>query len=191
MRVMAVLGSPQKNGNSSLLAKAFLEKAEKAGAKVKSFHLEKMSYKGCKACGACKSKSEKCVIKDDLTETLEEMHKSDIIVMATPNYFYDVTGQFKLFIDRTFSHLTPQFMTGPDKCRLPKGKKVIFIFTQGASEEVFKEIPEKYSQLANLFEYEEFHIVRGCELMESGEVKKRPELFAQIEKLADNLLKKD
>jgi multimeric flavodoxin WrbA len=185
---MAILGSPQKKGNSSLLAKVFLDKAERAGAKVRIFHLEKMSYKGCKGCGACKKKSDKCVIKDDLAETLEEMHKSDIILMASPNYFSDISGQLKLFIDRTFSLLTPQFMSGPERSRLPKGKKLVFILTQGASEEAFKEIPEKYSQITSYFGYEEFHTIRGCNLMESGEVKNRPELIAKTEELADKLL---
>lgn len=187
MKVMAVLGSPQKNGNSSILAQKFLEKAAAAGAETRSFFLEGMKYKGCKGCGACKSSSDKCVINDDLTEVLAEMHKSDVIIYASSNYFADITGQLKLFIDRTFSLLTPQFMTGPRKSRMPEGKKLVFIFSQGAPDQVFADVPAKFAQFREYFEFAEYHSIHAGNLFESGVVKNRPELLLQVEKLAEKL----
>ncbi|MBU1105079.1 MAG: flavodoxin family protein [Candidatus Riflebacteria bacterium] len=189
MKVMAVLGSPIKDGNSGILAQKFLDKAVAAGAATSSFFLEGMNYKGCKACGGCKSGSDKCVIKDDLAEVLDEMHKSDIIVYATPNYFGDVSGQFKLFLDRTFSLLTPSFMSGPKKSRLAMGKKLVFILSQGAPEQAFTDILTRYAHLRDYFEFAEFHPIHAGNLMENGAVKNRPELLAKVEKLAEQLTK--
>ena len=188
MKVMAVLGSPKKNGNSGILAQKFLDKAAASGAETHSYFLEGMKYKGCKACGGCKSGSDKCVIKDDLAEVLDEMLKSDIIVYASPNYFGDVSGQFKLFLDRTFSLLTPEFMAGPKKSRLAQGKKLVFILSQGAPEQAFTDILAKYASLREYFEFAEFHTIHAGNLMESGAVKNRPELLLQAENLAAQLM---
>lgn len=190
MKVMAVLGSPKQNGNSAMLAQKFLEKASASGAETRSFFLEGMNYKGCKACGACKSGSDKCVIADDLTEVFAEMHKSDIIVYASPNYFGDVSGQFKLFLDRTFSLLNPTFITGPQKSRLAAGKKVVFIFTQGAAEGEYAEVPAKYGSLREYFEFAEFHTIHVGNLIGNASVKDRPELLLKAEKLAEQLMKR-
>lgn len=188
MKVMAVLGSPRKRGNSSLLAARFLEKAAIKGAQTVSFFLEEMTYKGCKACGACKKVSDRCVIKDDVTAVLEEMYLADIIVFAMPNYFADLSGQFKLFLDRTYSLLAPEFLSGENKSRLPAGKHMVFIFTQGAPETAFKEIPEKYSHLKSYFGLAGFHIVRGCSLYDCGEIEGHPELLKKIDSLATQLV---
>lgn len=187
MKVMAVLGSPHKNGNSSMLAQRFLEKAEAAGAETRSFYLEGMRYKGCKACGACKASSDVCVINDDLTEVLAEMHTSDVIIYASSNFFADVTGQLKLFMDRTYSLLTPQFMSGNNKSRLSQGKKLVFIFTQGAPGSMFADVPVKYGHLRDYFEFAEYHSIHAGDLFESGEVKNHPELLLQVDKLAEKL----
>jgi len=188
MKVLAVLGSPKKNGNSAILTEKFLAKAVSLGAETSSYFLEGMKYKGCKACGKCKTGSEKCVIKDDLAPLLDEMHQADVVVYATANYFSDVTGQFKLFLDRTYSLLTPEFMTGPKTCRLPEGKRIVFVLTQGAPESAFTDIPEKYNQLSKYFGFSEFHSIRGCDLFESGEAAQRADLISQVEKLAERLL---
>lgn len=188
MKVLAIMGSPKEDGNSSTLAKSFLSKASSLGAETKSYFLENMKYKGCNACGACKTKLKKCIIQDDLTEVLDEMYKADIIIYSSPNYFYDVSGQFKLFFDRQYSLLTPQFKTGPQRCRLAAGKKAVFIFTQAAPENCFENIPTKYSEMNEIFGFSEFHFVRGCNLLTSGAIKDRPELIQQVETLASQLV---
>lgn len=189
MKIMAVLGSPRRLGNSSTLATRFLARAAALGAETRSFFLEEMKYKGCKACGACKKGSDRCVIKDDVSEVLEEMFTADIIVFAMPNYFADISGQFKLFLDRTYSLLAPDFLTSDSKSRLPAGKHLVFIFTQGAPESAFKSIPEKYAHLKSYYNLAGFHVIRGCNLYDCGEVEGHPELLRQIDSLAEQLLK--
>lgn len=106
-----------------------------------------------------------------------------------PNYFADLSGQFKLFLDRTYSLLAPDFLTSDSKSRLPAGKHLVFIFTQGAPESAFKSIPEKYAHLKSYYNLAGFHVIRGCNLYDCGEVEGHPELLRQIDSLAEQLLK--
>ncbi len=190
MKAIAILGSPRKNGNSAFLADKFLSRAKARGAQVSSFFLEGMNYKGCKACGACKKDSERCVINDDLSPIFEQIHQADVIVYAAPNYFADVSGQFKLFLDRTYSLLTPQFMSGENRSRLAPGKHLVFILTQGAPEDAFKQIPEKYAHLKDYFNFAGFHTVHGGNLFAPGDAGNRADLIDKIEKLAETLFEK-
>lgn len=188
MKVVAILGSPRKNGNSSFLSATFLDRAREKGAVGSSFFLEGMNYKGCKACGACKKDHDKCVIKDDLAPLLDEMREADVIIYAAPNYFADVSGQFKLFLDRTYSLLTPEFMSGQNRSRLAAGKHLVFILTQGAPEEAFKQIPEKYAHLQEYFNFAGYHVIHGGNLFAPDDAKSRPELIAKVQELADTLI---
>lgn len=189
MKVMAVLGSPRRLGNSSVLANRFLEKAAEKGAQTKSFFLREMTYKGCKACGACKKVSEKCVLKDDVSEVLDEMYQADVIVFAMPTYFADLSGQFKLFLDRTYSLLVPEFLSSEKKSRLPAGKHLVFILTQGSPANMYKEITDKYSHLKSYYGLAGYHVVRGCDLYDCDEVSGRPELLKEIDSLVATLIK--
>ncbi len=188
MKVMAVLGSPRRQGNSSTLAARFLGQAAKKGAETVSYFLEEMKYKGCKACGACKKVSDRCVIQDDLAGVLEEMKSADIIIFAVPNYFGDFSGQFKLFLDRTYSLLNPEFLNNGSKSRLPAGKHLVLIFTQGAPESAFKAVPEKYRMLKDYFQFASYDVIRGCNLAGPEETESYPGLLRQVDNLAASLL---
>ena len=92
MKITCVLGSPRPNGNGEVLAKRFGDTAEKLGAQVQTYVLNELNYRGCQACMACKTKSDKCVLQDDLTPVLESVREGDVLVMATPVYLWDVTS---------------------------------------------------------------------------------------------------
>jgi multimeric flavodoxin WrbA len=135
MKITCILGSPRTNGNSAAIADKFCKTAELKAAEVTRFELNKMNYRGCQGCMACKSKYDKCVLKDDLGEVLDSVRNSDITVLASPVYFGDFTSQAKGFIDRTYSNLKPTFYTDPENAsRLNKGSKLIVILAQGAPE---------------------------------------------------------
>jgi multimeric flavodoxin WrbA len=78
----------------------------------------------------CKTKLDRCVLKDDLSEVLDAVRETDILVMATPVYYGEVSSQLKGFIDRTFSFLVPDYTTNPNPSRLQSNKKLVFIQTQ-------------------------------------------------------------
>ncbi|MFQ3573401.1 MAG: flavodoxin family protein, partial [Thermodesulfovibrionales bacterium] len=142
MKVLCLLGSPRTKGNSAWMAAQLLNRLKgKKGVKVKTYFLNKLKYKGCIACYACKTKSENCALKDDLTPVLNDVKECDVLIMSTPTYYGEVSSQLKAFIDRTFSFLNPDYVTNPKKSRLDEGKKLVFIIAQGhPDEEFFKDV---------------------------------------------------
>lgn len=99
-KVLVLAGSFRKGGNSDLLCDQFMLGAEEAGNNVEKIYINDKKIGYCRGCGACDN-SKKCVQKDDMTEILSKMIVADVIVMATPVYFYTMNGQLKTLIDRT------------------------------------------------------------------------------------------
>jgi multimeric flavodoxin WrbA len=105
-KILIVSGSPVRNGNTALLVKWFTEGARAKGALVKVVEAAFLKYKsnGCTSCRQCqKIPGYECVINDEAKPVLSQMAKVDVIVMATPLYFYASSAQLKLVMDRMFS----------------------------------------------------------------------------------------
>jgi len=106
------------------------------------------------------------MVKDDLEAVLTEIEATDILVISTPVYVWDIPGQLKCFIDRLFSFLKPDFHNVDRPSRLSEGKKVVFIQTQGASEEKFQNIYEKYETLlGGMLGFSEVYTIRQTDLV--------------------------
>jgi multimeric flavodoxin WrbA len=102
--VMIVVGSPRKRGNSSTLAKQVSSGAKDAGATVELFNLHDMNIKPCSACDGCRKKrATGCVIRDDMQKLYSKMRAADAIVIASPIYWFTVSAQTKLFMDRWYA----------------------------------------------------------------------------------------
>ena len=125
MKIVAVLGSPRPQGNSSTLARAFLKAAGERGAEITEYLLNQMDFQGCQGCGSCKTKSQTCILEDDLTPVLQAVRDADLLVLASPVYFGDLSGQLKCFFDRTYSYFNPDFSS-----RMPPGKTAVMVLTQ-------------------------------------------------------------
>lgn len=109
--VLIISASPRKGGNSDILCDRFMEGASESGHKVEKIFLASKNIGYCRGCGVCNT-THKCVQKDDMAEILDKMVKADVIVLATPVYFYTMDGQMKTFIDRTVPRYTE--ITGKD-----------------------------------------------------------------------------
>lgn len=99
-KVLVISSSFRKNGNSDVLADSFIRGASEVGHDVKKVQLLDKKIEFCKGCLVCQKKMP-CVIHDDVQKIIDEMKKSDVIVFATPIYFYEMSGQMKTLIDRT------------------------------------------------------------------------------------------
>lgn len=99
MKVLAICASPRKGGNSDVLCAQFLKGAAENGNEVKKINLAGMNISPCVACYGC-TKSHQCVKKDDMAQIQQELIDADIIVLATPVYFYSMDAQMKIMIDR-------------------------------------------------------------------------------------------
>ena len=105
-KVLVLSASPRKGGNSDLLCDQFMLGAKEAGNQVEKIFLRDKKINYCLGCGACQGNGGKCVQNDDMAEVLDKMIAADVIVMATPVYFYTMNGQMKTLIDRTCSRYT-------------------------------------------------------------------------------------
>jgi multimeric flavodoxin WrbA len=185
MKVSAILGSPRKSGVTATLAKAFLDAMKESGAETKQFFLNNMKYTGCQGCQACKNGSEFCVLKDDLTPALSSLQESDVLVFATPVYYWDVTGQFKLFFDRTWSLVKPDYKINSEPVRIAKGKRALLIMGQGDVEEKHQDVSQKYTGFLSMYGYETT-ILRAFGMGMDGENNLGP-FLEQITKIADQI----
>lgn len=189
MRITALLGSPRAKSQSSFFARHFLDSARALGkneVEIQEFTLNKLSYKGCQGCYACKTKLDHCILRDDLTPVLTAVKDSDLIVMASPVYYAHVTAQLKGFTDRTFSYLTPEYYSGDTPSRLTPGKSLLVFLTQGNSDPTLF-APKIYEDLVFSFSFhklKESHLVSVRGLAEKSDPAKRKDTLTQIDGLA-------
>lgn len=98
-KVLIISSSPRKGGNSEALAAAFAKGAQEAGNEVETVFLREKQLGFCRGCLAC-LKLGHCVIADDAVDIAAKMHDADVLVFATPVYYYSVSGQLKTMLDR-------------------------------------------------------------------------------------------
>ena len=170
MKVACLLGSPRSGANSTAIAESFCAGAREQGAEIGIFTLNKLKYRGCQACMACKTKLDHCILEDDLTEVFSAVTEADIVVLASPVYYGDLSSQTKAFIDRTYSFLKPDYLTQAVPSRLPQGKKLVFIQTQAADESMFGDIFSKYDFFFKFYGFDQSLHLRACGVNGPGEV---------------------
>ena len=100
MFVLGLQGSPRLKGNTSILLSAFMDEAERLGAHVHRLHASRVKVAPCIECGNCEEKGF-CAVDDEMQRIFPMLRQADIIVMATPVFFYGPTAQLKSLIDRS------------------------------------------------------------------------------------------
>ena len=128
MKVVALVGSPRKGGNTDILLQKALEGAKDQGAQTQIFYLNDLHIRGCQACYTCKKTGE-CAVEDDLTQVYQALNEADGVILGSPIYFGRFTAQTALFMDRLYAYLRPDFTSS-----FPKGKKLALVFTQNQAD---------------------------------------------------------
>lgn len=103
--ILILSGSPRKGGNSDLLCDEFMKGAIEAGHTVEKIRVQEKKVACCTACYACQETG-KCAIKDDMADIMQKMINCDVMVLASPVYFYSIDAQLKAVIDRTVCRWT-------------------------------------------------------------------------------------
>lgn len=138
MKVIGINASPRKNANTQTLVEAALAGAADKGAETRLVHLRDLKINGCMGCEGCKKHLGKCVQKDDLTPLMQEMTTFDAIVLGTPVYWYHVSAQFKMLVDRLYSFFelgeNPQTGEPTFKSAFPGGKNLLLLISRGDPE---------------------------------------------------------
>jgi len=101
MKILGVVGSKRKNGNTSLLMKEALDAANNEGLETEIIYLGDYNISGCTGCEGCK-KSFACVIKDGMQELYPKIIRADGLIIGSPTYFYNITAEMKAFIERMY-----------------------------------------------------------------------------------------
>lgn len=136
MKIIAINGSPRRNGNTAALLHKALEGAAAAGADTEYVDLYKLNYKGCLSCFYCKRKDKEhgtCIVKDDLAPILEQVKQADAVIFGSPIYFMNLTSGMQAFLERLLFSLSIYSREIPSVL----GKKMpsAFLYTMNVTQE--------------------------------------------------------
>jgi multimeric flavodoxin WrbA len=124
-KVLVLLGSPRRKGNSALLAEQIAKGAESQGSEVETIFLQEKRIAPCSACMNCQQKGSKgCSIQDDMQEIYLKLIEADAWVIASPVYWFTMSAQTKIFMDRCFA--LPAYQKNPFR-----GKLIAIAMTYG------------------------------------------------------------
>lgn len=160
-KVLILSGSPRKGGNSDLLCDEFMRGAREAGHEVEKIRVQEKKVACCIACYACE-KTGACAIKDDMAEIMQKMIDCDVMVLASPVYFYSIDAQLKAVIDRSVCRWTEV-----------KNKEMYYIMTAADEERTAVETTLAcFRGYADCVEgAEEKGVIYGTGVYRAGEVK--------------------
>lgn len=170
-KVLILSGSPRKNGNSDILCDEFARGAIEAGHEVEKVHVAEKNIGYCRACYACRGTGV-CAIKDDMAEVMQKMIDADVLVLASPVYFYSIDAQLKALIDRTVCRWTEV-----------KDKEFYYIVTAADGEnEAAETTVACFRGYADCVEgAKEKGVIYGMGVYEKGEIKGTPAMTEAYE----------
>lgn len=175
-KIFILSGSPKKNGNTAALVEWFTEGAISRGAQVEVLSTAFLKFKcpGCTSCRLCqKQESYRCIIDDDANIALKKMISADVIVMATPLYFFAASAQLKVIIDRMFSLYKWDNVASTMKTAL-EGKTLVLLAS--AYENIGLDALEKPFVLIANYTGMGFESLLAPNAGESGEIRRRSDI---------------
>ena len=186
-KVVAILGSPRKWGNTELLLEEFLKGFKRRKFKVKKIVASELKITPCNNCNRC-LKTGKCVFKDDMDKVLKEFKEADYLVIASPIYFTNVPGQLKILIDRC----QPLWASTYVLKKPPKAKNKrygIFLSVCGyPGAKMFNCALRMVKILFKSSGVEFYGKVIAPGVDKKGEILKREEILSKVRRLAEKLI---
>ena len=180
--VLILKGSPREKGNSSILADQVADGARAAGAEVESFRLHSMDIRPCDACDACQGTDADCIIEDDMQLLYPKLRGADAIVVASPIYWFTMSAQTKLCIDRWYALQDPQG-------NALAGKQIGIVLTYGDTDPFTSGAINAIRAFQDMFRYIKANvagIVYGS-ASGAGEIQSQQELMERAFKLGQKL----
>lgn len=182
MKVLGIVGSPRKGGNSAVLTEQVVAGAQEKWAQAEIVTISELNIGPCRACMGCKPQAGSCTQKDDMIPLLEKMKAADALVLATPIYYGDVTAQMKAWMDRCYCLMDMQFNTPL------KGKKVALVTSFANPQEEMADHGLK--TLAQFCAFNQMQIVgeiKGANLLMPGQAKENANLITAANALGARL----
>lgn len=168
-KIVILNGSPRQKGNTSALTAEFTKGAKEAGNQVTEFFLDEMNIGGCKGCfGGGKDHESPCVQKDDMGKIYPVYKEADIVVLATPLYYWTISGQLKTAFDRLFA-----VAECDSEYRNPKKDSILIMAAEGYG---FEESEYWYDRLEKHLGWKSLGKVLCGGVMAIGDIKDKKEL---------------
>ena len=183
--VLVLLGSPRKKGNSATLAEHIIKGAESEGSEIETLYLHGMKIGPCQSCYACqKPDSKGCAIDDDMQIIYPKLIESDTWVIASPVYWFNMSAQTKLFMDRCFA--LPAY-----KKDCFAGKRIAIAMSYGDADAFTSGCVNALRSFQDCFRYVGAKIVGMVygSALEAGEIKSNSSLMQAAEELGKKLAK--
>ena len=182
-KICILNGSPRANGNTKELIKHFTQGAEEAGCEVTCFDLQTMNIHGCLGCcQGGKDAKHPCVQRDDMASIYPTYMAADVIVLASPMYYWGFSGQLKCAIDRLFAvaELDPGYANPIKDC-------VLLMAAEGDTEDNFAPVKSSYEGLVSHLGWHNLGVVYAGGNMEAGAILGKPDQLAAAEALGKSL----
>lgn len=176
-KILILNGSPRANGNTKALVDSFTRGATANGAEVICFDLQKMNIHGCLGCcKGGKDAASPCVQKDDMEQIYAAYQAADVVVLASPIYYWSISGQLKCAFDRLFAvaELTENYANPPKNCAL-------LLAAEGDSESNLAPVKAYYEALLSHMHWNNLGLVYAGGNMNVGDILNKPEQLAQAE----------
>jgi len=177
MRVLGISGSMRKDGNTAQLVKVILQRCEDAGIRTEFVSLAGKKIMPCLGCEKCKEKKWCINDSDDWNSVVLEVMKSDVLVVGSPTYYFDVCGQLKNFIDRTYSLYHDRKLAGK------KGVAVAIHANKGATRTI-----QTLEGFLSAHEFASLGSVKGTGYHE-GDVLEDAEAVKRAQKIGDRIVR--
>ena len=170
-KIIILNGSPRSKGNTAMLCDEFAKGAESAGHTVTRFNLQGMNIHPCLGCvKGGKDAASPCVQKDDMDKIYPVYKEADILVLASPMYYWSVTGQLKAAFDRLFAVAEADNYVNPHKdC-------VMLMAAEGDTKDNWKPVIDYYQSLLGHLGWKDLGMVLAGGVMNVGDIKGKPAL---------------
>jgi multimeric flavodoxin WrbA len=175
--IVILSGSPRKGGNTNLLTEACINGAKTAGKTVTLFRVADLKIGGCHGCGHCLKANGVCVQKDDMSPIIDALRKADALVLSSPVYYFGVTAQLKLVIDRFFALI---------KEGMPVKRAALLMTCGDETDKAAASSISMFRQICSYQKWQEAGIIIAPRLHNPGDIEGRPEM-QQAKLLGDSL----
>jgi multimeric flavodoxin WrbA len=175
MNIFVITGSPRKNGNTEIMAEVFAKSAIEAGHQVTVRKLSEKKVNPCIACKYCVTHDGVCVQNDDMNELLADLDQADMLVIASPIYWFDISAQTKCFIDRMYAHGIKGFHI----------KSIAMLLNSGA-DGVYGAAEAQLKAISSYLKWELKGIIKAPNLEDKGSINQAKEL-EQVREFAKSL----
>jgi multimeric flavodoxin WrbA len=183
-KVLVLLGSPRKKGNSATLAAQVAKGAKSAKAEVETIYLHGMNIAPCKSCYACQKKGSKgCAIKDDMQGLYPKLIEAEAWVIASPVYWFSMSAQTKIFMDRCFA--LPAYHRNPFK-----GKRIAIAMSYGDKDPFASGCINALRTFQDAFSYTQSSIVGMVygSAMDAGQIEANEALMQEAVELGKKVV---